>query len=59
MGYIFLLVIGVVVVVFVLAAFVKGERRPTGKAMRGQDVTMKIPAADDPTPGDHHTGIAS
>jgi hypothetical protein len=50
MGYIFLLVIGTVVVVGIFVMFVGGRRRSGGQVEHGRDVTVKRPAADEPTP---------
>lgn len=52
MGYIVVLIVGVVVVVGLFALFVGGRKRPAGQTNpRGGDVTPKRPAADEPTPG--------
>jgi len=52
MGYIVVLILGTVVVVGLLALFVGGRKRPVGQTNpRGDDVTPKRPAADEPTPG--------
>jgi hypothetical protein len=59
MGYIFLLILGAVVVVGLIVAFMTGRRQPVGKAMRGVDVTMKTPASDEPTPGASATASQS
>ena len=50
MGYIFLLVVGTVVVAGMLIMFVGGRKKSVGQVSRGHDVTVKKPAADEPTP---------
>lgn len=51
MGYIVALIIGGVVLVLLLVAFMGGKRRPVGRAAPGRDITPKEPAANEATPG--------
>jgi len=51
MGYIFVLIIGAVVVVGLLVAFMSGRKRAVGRTGAGDDVTVKSPASEYPTPG--------
>jgi len=50
MGYIFVLIIGAVVVVGLLVAFMSGRKRAVGRTSPGDDVTVKSPASEYPTP---------
>lgn len=51
MGYILVLILGVVVLAVVVMAFMGGKKRPVGRASSGADITHKTPAANEPTPG--------
>jgi hypothetical protein len=55
MGYILTLVIGGVVVIGIIAMLVAGKKRSAGQTHRGDDVSVKKPAADEPTPGASNT----
>ncbi len=50
MGYILVLIIGAVVVVGLLVAFMSGRKRAVGRTGPGDDVTVKTPASESPTP---------
>ena len=50
MGYIILLIVGIVVVIGLLILFVGGKRRPAGRASPGNDVTQKEPGAEEANP---------
>jgi hypothetical protein len=50
MGYILVIVLGGLVVLALLAAAIGGRKRAKGRAWGGGDVTVKQPAANEPTP---------
>jgi hypothetical protein len=50
MGYIILLIVGLAVVIGLLVMFVGGKRRPTGQVSPGNDVTQKVPGAEEANP---------
>lgn len=58
MGYIILLILGGAAVVLLLMAVMSGRRRPAGRTMHGQDVTVKTPAAESPTPSASSTATS-
>jgi|GEM_PF-3950592 hypothetical protein len=51
MGYIFVLILGAVVIVGLLVAFMSGRKRAVGQTGRADDMTVKAPSAEQPTPG--------
>ncbi len=59
MGYILLLILGVVVVFVLVAAFMGGQKRAKGRVEPRNDMTPKTPAADEPTPGASSTATNS
>ena len=50
MGYIFLLIVGAVVLVGLAVLFMGGHRRPAGQTSPYADVTQKTPGAEEANP---------
>jgi hypothetical protein len=59
MGYIFLLIIGAAVVVVLLVMFVGRSRRPEGRTSPANDVTQKVPGAEEANPAASSTAPQS
>lgn len=58
MGYILVLILGLVVVFVLVAAFMGGKRGGAGRARPHNDMTPKTPSADAPNPGASSTASA-